>query len=43
MYQDKKWGLVDCVSFTVMRQAGVTQALAFDQHFIQAGFQLLTS
>lgn len=42
MYQDKKWGLVDCVSFTVMRQAGVTQALAFDDHFVQAGFQLLT-
>lgn len=40
-YQDKEWGLVDCVSFTVMREAGVTQALAFDKHFVQAGFQLL--
>ena len=42
MYQDKEWGLVDCISFTVMQEAGVTQALAFDQHFVQAGFQLLT-
>ena len=42
MYEDKKWGLVDCISFTVMEEAGVTQALAFDDHFVQAGFQLLT-
>lgn len=40
-YQDKKWGLVDCVSFTVMRGAGINQALAFDDDFVQAGFQLL--
>lgn len=40
-YQHKEWGLVDCVSFTVMREAGVMQALAFDKHFVQAGFQLL--
>jgi predicted nucleic acid-binding protein len=37
-HADKQWGLVDCVSFVVMRQMGVTTALAFDQHFIQAGF-----
>ncbi|MBW4688484.1 MAG: PIN domain-containing protein [Komarekiella atlantica HA4396-MV6] len=40
-HQDKAWGLVDCISFVVMKQAGVTQALTFDQHFIQAGFQAL--
>ena len=40
-HQDKNWGLVDCVSFTVMRQAGITEALTFDQHFVQAGFQAL--
>lgn len=40
-YLDKEWGLVDCVSFTVMRQMGITSALTFDQHFIQAGFTAL--
>lgn len=40
-YQDKAWGLVDCISFTVMREAGITAALTFDHHFEQAGFQVL--
>ena len=40
-HQDKEWGLVDCVSFTVMQEVGIYQALAFDKHFVQAGFQLL--
>lgn len=42
MYQDKEWGLVDCISFVVMWEAGVTQVLTFDQHFAQAGFQVLS-
>lgn len=37
-HTDKQWGLVDCVSFVVMRQRKLMTALAFDQHFIQAGF-----
>lgn len=40
-YADKEWGLVDCVSFAVMRQMDITSALTFDQHFIQAGFTAL--
>lgn len=40
-HQDKTWGLVDCISFVVMREAGVTAALTFDRHFEQAGFQVL--
>ncbi|HKP54409.1 MAG TPA: PIN domain-containing protein [Chloroflexia bacterium] len=40
-YQDKAWGLVDCISFVVMKEAGVTAALTFDRHFEQAGFQVL--
>ena len=40
-YQDKEWSLVDCVPFVVMREAGITQALTFDEHFMQAGFQAL--
>jgi predicted nucleic acid-binding protein len=37
-HNDKQWGLVDCVSFVVMRNMRLTIALAFDQHFAQAGF-----
>lgn len=40
-YQDKAWGLVDCISFVVMQQHHVTAALTFDQHFVQAGFHAL--
>ena len=40
-YEDKTWSLVDCISFVVMREAGITQAFTFDQHFVQAGFQAL--
>ncbi|HXG64758.1 MAG TPA: PIN domain-containing protein [Blastocatellia bacterium] len=40
-YEDKAWGLVDCVSFIAMQETGINQALTFDQHFKQAGFQAL--
>ena len=40
--QDKSWGLVDCLLFIVMQDKNINFALSFDQHFIQAGFQLLT-
>ena len=40
-YKDKDWGLIDCISFIVMTEAGVNQALTFDQHFEQAGFEAL--
>jgi predicted nucleic acid-binding protein len=39
--QDKEWGLVDCVSFVVMKDEGVQSALTFDRHFQQAGFETL--
>ena len=38
---DKEWGMVDCVSFVVMQQWGLTDALAYDHHFQQAGFRAL--
>jgi predicted nucleic acid-binding protein len=40
-YQDKDWSLTDCLSFVVMRQHGIDQALSFDYHFQQAGFVAL--
>jgi len=40
-YLDKSWSLVDCISFIVMRDLGITQALTCDAHFRQAGFELL--
>lgn len=38
---DKDWGLTDCVSFVVMQERGLTDALTADRHFIQAGFRAL--
>jgi len=38
---DKEWGLVDCVTFVVMKKRGITEALTADEHFEQAGFQAL--
>ncbi|MCP5197449.1 MAG: PIN domain-containing protein [Gammaproteobacteria bacterium] len=38
-YQDKNWGLVDCLSFEVMRERKLSTALTFDHHFTQAGYQ----
>ena len=35
---DKEWGLTDCISFVVMREHGLTYALATDRHLKQAGF-----
>lgn len=39
--RDKEWSLTDCISFVVMDQRGITQALIYDHHFEQAGFEAL--
>jgi predicted nucleic acid-binding protein len=40
-HSDKTWGLVDCVSFVVMRDRGIEKALTTGRHFQQAGFEAL--
>ncbi len=38
---DKAWSLTDCISFVVMADRGLTEALTGDHHFEQAGFHAL--
>jgi uncharacterized protein len=38
---DKDWSLTDCISFVVMRDRQITDALTGDHHFEQAGFRVL--
>jgi len=38
---DKEWGLTDCLSFVVMRDRGILNALTADDHFRQAGLTAL--
>jgi uncharacterized protein len=38
---DKDWPLTDCISFAVMRQNDLREALTADRHFEQAGFRRL--
>ena len=38
---DKDWSVTDCISFVVMAQRGLTEALTADHHFEQAGFRAL--
>ena len=38
---DQTWSLTDCASFLVMEERGITEALAHDQDFEQAGFVAL--
>jgi len=37
-YADQKFSYVDAVSFAVMKQREITEAFAFDHHFLVAGF-----
>jgi predicted nucleic acid-binding protein len=38
---DKFWSLTDCISFVIMEELGLKDALTADKHFEQAGFNVL--
>ncbi len=38
---DQTWSLTDCASFLVMEERGISEALAHDRDFVQAGFVAL--
>ena len=38
---DQTWSLTDCASFLVMEEHNITEALAYDRDFEQAGFVAL--
>lgn len=37
-YRDQSFSYTDAMSFAIMRERGLTEAFAFDQHFATAGF-----
>jgi predicted nucleic acid-binding protein len=40
---DKDWSLTDCLSFFVMSQRNIREALTADRHFEQAGLRAVLS
>ena len=38
---DKVWGLVDCISFSVIQSLAIVDAFTADRHFQQAGYSCL--
>ena len=38
---DKEWSLTDCISFVVMSERGIHEALSADRDFEEAGFRAL--
>lgn len=40
-YADKKWSIVDCISFCIMRSRGIQRVLSADRHFERMGYTCL--
>ena len=42
-YTDKDFSFVDAISFAVMERLNISSAFAFDRHFAQYGFSIVTA
>jgi uncharacterized protein len=40
-YEDQEFSFADAVSFAVMAERGISEALALDRHFAAAGFRMV--
>jgi hypothetical protein len=40
-YADQEVAFADCISFVLMRRAGIEHAFTFDRHFRMAGFKIV--
>jgi uncharacterized protein len=40
-HTDKEFSFVDCASFAVMKELGISKAFTFDKHFKQFGFEIV--
>jgi predicted nucleic acid-binding protein len=40
-FVDQDFSLADAISFVIMKEMQITQAFAYDDHFVIAGFELL--
>jgi len=41
-YTDQAFSMTDAVSFVVMKELGIREALTLDRHFAAAGFEMVT-
>jgi uncharacterized protein len=39
--EKRSWSFTDCTSFALMKELGLSEAFAFDEHFEEAGLNLL--
>jgi len=38
---DKEWSFTDCTSYAIIKNANITKAVSFDEHFRQFGIEIL--
>ncbi|MDQ1327316.1 MAG: uncharacterized protein QG641_596 [Candidatus Poribacteria bacterium] len=40
-FSDKEWSFTDCTSYVIIKNAKITKAVSFDEHFRQFGIEIL--